>query len=136
MKRVRLFLDAHVLISAAWKDASKVTRVWSIPAVDLVTSNLVLAECERNLSHAPQLERLVRLLQSVRVLEFDRAPVLDLQVALPEKGHHVLAAAVLTRTDFLVTGDRNHFGLWYGSSVLGIRVEPPGSVPAVLAERG
>lgn len=53
---------------------------------------------------------------------------------LPQKDQHVLAAAVLARAHYLVTGDRAHFGAWYGSSILGVRVEPPASFPDILQE--
>ncbi len=133
-RRLRLFLDANVLVSAAWKDASKVTRIWEIPNAELVTSNFVLAECKRNLPRQEQQNRLEQLLLAVRVLNFPKAPALENPPDLPEKDQHVLAAAVLARADFLVTGDRNHFGAWFGSTVLGIRVEPPPRFPDVLRE--
>jgi len=133
-RRVRLFLDANVLFSAAWKEGSKVTRLWDIPDAELVTSNYVLAECRRNLPREEQHIRLDELLLAVRVLAFPKEPLLENPPDLPEKDQHVLAAAVLARADFLVTGDRNHFGEWYGSTIHGLRVEPPGRFPEVLAE--
>jgi predicted nucleic acid-binding protein len=130
----RLFLDANVLVSAAWKDASKVLRLWQIPNVELVTSNFAVEECQRNLPLLEQHERLARLLLATRVLSFHRPPILQNAPPLAPKGQHVLAAAVLARASFLVTGDRTHFGAWYGSRILGVRVEPPASFPAVLEE--
>jgi predicted nucleic acid-binding protein len=53
---------------------------------------------------------------------------------LPEKDQHVFAAALLSRADFLVTGDRKHFGEWYGSTLLGLRIEPPARFPEVLGK--
>ena len=133
-RRIRLFLDANVLISAAWKDASKVTRIWHIPNVELVSSEYVLAECRRNLSTMEQQDRLSQLLASVRVIDFSNAPTLENQPLLPEKDRPVLAAAILSRADFLVTGDRKHFGAWYGTSAFGLRIEPPARFPEVLSE--
>src|SRR5208282_3965275 len=124
-QRIRLFLDANVLISASWKDNSKVARIWRIPEVELVTSNYVIDECKRNLPRPEQQDRLHHFLRSVRVLEFQRAPVLELPPPLPEKDQHVFVAALLSRADFLVTGDRKHFGEWYGTTLMGLRVEPP-----------
>jgi len=131
-RRVRLFLDANVLVSAAWKDESKVRLLWQMPDVDLVTSNFVLEECERNLPLPEQHRRLAQLLRTVRVLVFRSVPSLENSPPLPEKDKHVFAAAVLARAKFLVTGDRTHFGTWFGSSILGIRIEPPASFPSVL----
>ncbi len=131
----RLFLDANVLISAAWKPGSKVLRIWAIPNADLVTSDYVVGECKRNLPREEQKLRFATLLQSVRLLEFAVEPLLAERPQLPDKDQPVLAAAVLSRADFLVTGDIRHFGQWYGKTVFGIRVEPPGRFPAVLEER-
>lgn len=131
-RRIRLFLDANVLVSAAWKDGSKVCRIWQIADVELLTSNFVVAECLRNLPRDEQQSRFAQLLPALRVLNFEKLPRLESPPPLPEKDQHVLAAAVLARADFLVTGDRKHFGAWYGGSVCGVRVEPPGSFPLVL----
>jgi predicted nucleic acid-binding protein len=133
-RRIRLFLDANVLVSAAWKDGSKVCRIWQIAGVELLTSNFVVAECLRNLPRKEQQSRFVELLLALRVLNFEKLPRLESPPPLPEKDQHVLAAAVLARADFLVTGDRKHFGAWYGGSVCGIRVEPPGRFPLVLEQ--
>jgi predicted nucleic acid-binding protein len=130
----RLFLDANVLISAAWKNDSKVTRIWRIPDVELVTSNYIVAEYERNLPREEQRNRLVQLLLRVRILTFQRTPALENSPDLPEKDQRVFAAAVLARADFLVTGDRKHFGGWFGMTVLGLKIEPPGRFPQVLDE--
>ena len=132
--RVRLFLDANVLVSAAWKGNSKVARIWQIAGVDLVTSSYVVAECRRNLPREEQQIRLTKYLASVRVLDIPGIPVLENPPRLAEKDQPVLAATVLARADFLVTGDRNHFGQWYGSTICGLRLEPPASFPAVLFE--
>jgi predicted nucleic acid-binding protein len=133
-RRARLFLDANVLVSAAWKSENKVYRLWQIPGIELVTSNFVVEECRRNLPLPGQLERLVELLRPVRVFVFQQSPMLEDAPPLPQKDQHVLAAAVLARAHYLVTGDRTHFGAWYGSSVLGVRVEPPASFPTILQE--
>jgi predicted nucleic acid-binding protein len=135
LNRFRLFLDANVLVSAAWKEGSKVGRIWRIPNVELITSNYVVVECQRNLPLGEQQDRLTRFLQSVRVLEFQAAPQLENSPPLPAKDQHVFAAAVLSRAHYLVTGDRKHFGAWYGTTVLGLRVEPPGRFPEVMHER-
>jgi predicted nucleic acid-binding protein len=133
-RRARLFLDANVLVSAAWKDASKVLRLWQIPGVELVTSNFVIEECVRNLPLEEQHRCFAEILRTVRVLKFAAPPSLENPPPLPEKDKHVFAAAVLSRSGFLVTGDRTHFGAWYGKSLLGVRIEPPASFPAVLSE--
>jgi uncharacterized protein len=130
--RNRLFLDANVLVSAAWKDGSKVLRLWNLPRVELVTSNLIVEESRRNLPLDGQLERLAQMLLRVRALAFSRPPELENSPPLHQKDRHVLAAAVLARAQFLVTGDQKHFGPWFGRRIAGVRVKPPGSFPRVL----
>jgi predicted nucleic acid-binding protein len=131
-RSLRLFLDANVLVSAVWKEDSKLRRIWQIPGVELVTSQYVLVECERNLPRPEQLERLKDLLTSVRVLSIQPVLAMEGLPDLPAKDQPVLAAAVLSRSAFLITGDRTHFGALYGSTILGVRVESPGSLPSVL----
>jgi uncharacterized protein len=130
----RLFLDANVLVSAAWKPDSKVAQIWAIPNVELITSNYVVEECRRNLPSEEQRTRLREFLAAVRIHEFASNPVLANAPPLPAKDQPVLAAAVLTRSDFLVTGDMKHFGACYGSTLEGVRIERPARFPSVLAE--
>jgi predicted nucleic acid-binding protein len=111
-----------------------VARIWRIPGVELVTSNYVINECKRNLPRPEQQDRLDHFLRSVRILEFQRAPVLEFPPPLPEKDQPVFAAALLSRADFLVTGDRKYFGELYGTTLMGLRVEPPARFPEVLGE--
>jgi|FLYL01.1.fsa_nt_gi predicted nucleic acid-binding protein len=44
------------------------------------------------------------------------------QAHLPAKDAPVLAAAVASRADALVTGDRRHFGGFYGRTLEGVAV--------------
>lgn len=46
-------------------------------------------------------------------------------MALPEKDRPVLAAAIHHRCDVLVTGDRTHFGPFYGKQLQGVRILSP-----------
>ncbi len=48
-----------------------------------------------------------------------------------EKDQPVLAAAIQLKCDVLVTGDRQHFGVFYGETLGGVTIHSPSS----LAER-
>ena len=76
-RRARLFLDANVLVSAAWKDESKVRRLWQIPSVELVTSNFVHEESQRNHPLPEQHRRHAQHLRNLRVLVFRTVPTLQ-----------------------------------------------------------
>lgn len=126
---VRFFLDANVLISAAWKPNAEVAGIWRLQGVHLLTSILVMEELQRNLSQMHQVERLRGLVKAVEITaavawtEF--APIVPELMFLPEKDRHVLAAACQVRSHYLITGDKKHFSQWFGKTVQGIRIEPP-----------
>jgi predicted nucleic acid-binding protein len=46
-------------------------------------------------------------------------------VKLVDKDLPILAAAIAASVDYLVTGDRKHFGLHYNTTVSGVRVLSP-----------
>jgi hypothetical protein len=49
----------------------------------------------------------------------DRGPL-----SLPDKDRPVLSAAMAARATHLVTGDRRHFGAFYGLTVAGVMIPP------------
>ncbi len=51
---------------------------------------------------------------------------------LPEKDQPVLAAAIASKAHYLVTGDKKHFGQWYGKKILGLGIESPGAILEML----
>jgi hypothetical protein len=61
----RLFLDANVLFSAAYREGAGVARLWKLGNRSLVTSDFAAEEARRNLPDADQRSRLARLLEGV-----------------------------------------------------------------------
>lgn len=133
--RVTFFLDANVLISAAWKEGSEIALLWQMKEVRLITSNYVMGEVQRNLHRADQIERLRGLMRSVRVVSFDRPLDLPEAMELPEKDHPVFVEAAQARADHLISGDKKHFGPWYGKVLRGVRITAPTELLAVLRLR-
>ncbi len=123
-----LFLDANVLVSAAWKADAEVTRIWQLDGVRLVTSITVMAEVQRNLPRIEQIERLRGLMTSVEVMVFQKLVEPPEALALPVKDRHVLASAVQAGAGYLITGDKKHFNQWFGKIVCGVRIEPPANL--------
>lgn len=123
--RQTLFLDANVLVSAAWKENAETAQIWQLDGVRLVTSNYVMVEVQRNLQTIAQIERLRGLMTSVEVLFFQELHEPVEALALPEKDRPVLAGAVQARADYLITGDKKHFSMWFGKTICGVRIEPP-----------
>ncbi len=122
----RLFLDANVLFSAAYRDDAGVQRLWSAPNSELVTSDYAIEEAIRNLADPDQRERLDGLLESVEILP---AGVLDPDlrgdVQLRDKDWPILSGAVAAGATHLITGDIRDFGAYFGQQILGVLILPP-----------
>jgi predicted nucleic acid-binding protein len=130
-----LFLDANVLISAAWKDGSEIALIWRMESVRLITSNYVMGEVQRNLHLVSQIERLRTLMRSVQIVSFKDLALIPEATALPEKDRPVLIGAVQAQADHLVSGDKKHFGHLYGTIVRGVRITAPTELHSVLRLR-
>ena len=129
---ITLFLDANIIISAAWKDGTEIARIWSFDGIQLLTSNYVMGEVSRNLPAIDQVERLRRLMLSVRIVSIDESIKLPEAALLPLKDRPVLIGAVQAGADYLVSGDKKHFGVLFGASVRGTRVISPPELLSAL----
>jgi len=122
----RLFLDANVLFSAAYREAAGIQRLWELPGAELLTSTYAVEEARRNLSTSSQRKRLDTLLEDVDVRAAGTLPTsLRGDVDLREKDWPILSGAVLSEATHLLTGDVRDFGPYFGKSILGVRVLPP-----------
>lgn len=119
----RLFLDANVLFSAAYRADSGLQRLWALPAVQLVTSDYAVEEAERNLETAEQLDRLTDLLKKIQVVAPSSALVEGID--LPAKDLPIVAGALAAQATHLLTGDVRHFGRFFGRRLAGIRILRP-----------
>ena len=121
----RVFLDANVLFSAAYRKDSGLLGLWKAKGVALCSSHYAVEEARVNLSDEDQRERLRKL--STRLELFDAAvqnpPA---RISLPEKDVPILLAAIEARATQLVTGDVRHFGAYFGKRIAGIVVVAPG----------
>ena len=128
----RLFLDANVLFSAAYRKGAGVRKLWELPETELVTSAYAVEEARRNLDTSEQRADLEELLESVRVsnLLADPAGHPGIEASrLPEKDLPILRAAIAADATHLVTGDRRHFGALFGKKVAGVLVVRPADHP-------
>lgn len=122
----RLFLDANVLFSAAYRAGAGVAVLWTIENVVLSTSLYTIEEAKRNLGEREQEERLDRLVRPVHVVQATTAPrAIRRGVELPEKDWPILGGAIAAQATHLITGDRKHFGRYFGKAIHGIFVLPP-----------
>ena len=141
----RPFLDANVLLGAAWTPAARLRRLWDLAGVTLVTGGTTAAEAVRNaINKRPadpeRLGRLAGLLmrcERVADARDDGRPLAATLAGwpaaapeLPDKDRPVLLAAAACGATHLLTGDKQHFGPLFGHRVGGVLVLPP---PAFLA---
>jgi predicted nucleic acid-binding protein len=120
----RVFLDANVLFSAAYRPQSRLRRLWTLEGVQLVTSVQAVEEARRNLRSRAQREELGRLLEGVEIVAVSSRPI-DLPVNLPEEDRTVLLAAVEAKATHFLTGDFRHFSAYYGKEILGVLILAP-----------
>lgn len=101
---IRIFLDANILSSAAWREGSGIAKLWDRQDVKRVTSPYALAKSERNiqLNKPVAAERLALLMQQVDVSAVI-AP-LSADYGLPEKDRPILEAAIGSGCKVLLTG--------------------------------
>ena len=122
----RLFLDANVLFSAAYRADAGVQRLWALPYATLVTSEYAVSEARRNLATPEQLSRLDRLLEPIEVGPARTLdPTLRRGIELREKDWPILGGAVAAGATHLITGDLRDFGPFLGQVVLGVLILTP-----------
>jgi len=120
----RLFLDANVLFSAAYKMDAHVHRLWRLDGVFLCSSRYALEEARFNLVEENQHRRLMELSEKLQFYEAtERA--LPNGISLPQKDAPILLAAIHARANYLVTGDHRHFGRYFGQRIEGLIIVPP-----------
>lgn len=120
----RVFLDANVLFSAAYKPDARVSKLWKLTDVMLCSSRYALEEARRNLTSENHYHRLRQLETQVQVFEA-RPTSAPPNIRLPEKDVPILLAAIEARADYLLTGDFAHFGRYFGKVVEGVTIIPP-----------
>lgn len=128
---MRLFLDANILFSAAIRPEGRVRAVIYLAlteSFELVTSPHAKLEARRNIEakFSERVNTLENLLEIVlEVSEADTAFVKWAGKYLPDKDAPILASAVSSASDILLTGDKKHFGPYYGQRIKGTLIQSP-----------
>ena len=121
----RLFLDANILFSAAYRPGAGLLRLWRLRDVQLITSHYALEEAQVNLPDRSQHVRLSKLVHKMEVVtELPNRP-LPQGATLPAKDLPILQAAIGANATHLLTGDFTDFGRYYGRTVEGVLILPP-----------
>lgn len=121
----RVFLDANVLVSAAWRSETGLTALWNLADTRLLTSSYAIVEADRNVVTTEQRTRLYRLLQPLEIVDEPRLRPLPRGVVLPGKDAPILLAAIDASATHLVTGDKDHFGRYFGQTIEGALILRP-----------
>lgn len=123
----RVFLDANVLFSAAYLEASGLRALWKVPKAVILTSTLAVEEARRNLPEPAQQARLDALLKrtTIEPTTMQTGAAQRDGHGLPEKDRPILWAAIDLKATHLINGDRTHFGRLHGKSVEGVRILTP-----------
>jgi len=126
---MRLFLDANILFSAAYREGSSTELLFQLAAVgrcELVTSAFALVEVRRNIA-AKRSDRSKALEALIAKIEVGPEPGKKAMTSasshgLPDKDVPILAAAIASKASTLVTGDRTHFGHLFGAIIESVKV--------------
>jgi len=122
----RIFLDANILFSAAYGSPG-LNSLWELAGEKdclLFASNYVVEETRHNLVDSEQIRRLEAYLSKIEIVP-DVDPTIPCPIELPEKDRPVLLTAISIKAGYLLTGDRIHFGRYFGKIVSGVRICPP-----------
>lgn len=132
-ERVRAFLDANVLYSAAI--GGRLAKLWQLSGVHLVTSEYALKEAWDNLFEGIEagehdrsaLEKLEDLASQTELAVLNDDREIGARLVLPDPADlPILAGAIQSGCAYLITGDRKCFGAYFGTAVDGVSVILPG----------
>lgn len=123
--RDRVFLDANLLFSSAYREEAGLRQLWERVGTQLLTSAYALEETRRNLENEEQLRRLNRLIVKLELVPEATGRELPPGIVLPEKDRPILQAALEAAATHLLTGDVTDFGPLFGTEVEGMRIERP-----------
>lgn len=138
---MRVFLDANVLFSAAYREAGSVRAFFYLAkagACSLVSSAHAMEEARRNVAakYPDRVADLERLLGEIEICPEPVAATIAWASAsgLPSKDAPILAAAVEARCQILATGDRTDFGALFGRRMRGTVVMLPADAIELLLD--
>src|ERR1700723_1526902 len=112
----RLFLDANVLFSAAYRPDAGLLSLWKLKNVTLCSSRYAIEQARFNLDDNDQRPRLETLTGHLHLFQA-AARDLTSRISLPEKDVPILLAAIETSASHLLTGDVRHFGSHFGRRI-------------------
>lgn len=122
---IRIYLDANVLFSASYSEQNRFLQFWQLIGVKPVTSPYAIAEVRGHLVRPGHSDRFDNLLNETDLVSDADLRIIPPSVVMVEKDRPILAAAIHASIDYLVTGDRNHFGHLYNTTISFVYVMSP-----------
>ena len=135
LAHLRVFLDSNVVFSASRDKGSRFVDFWRLRDVTPVVSHYLIGEVVRNVQLPGHDARLSTLLVRTTIVSDADARLIPANVRLVSKDEPILAAAIAASVDYLVTGDKSHFGHLYSKRVLGVEVINPGDFLDLYEDR-
>jgi predicted nucleic acid-binding protein len=130
----RLFLDANVLFSAAYRSDAGLLQLWKIPGVTLCASHYAIGEARVNLAEREQRDRLAMLTNALQIFDATHGK-LPQEISLPEKDVPIMLAAMEAPATHLLTGDVRHFARYFRKKIGGVLILLPGEYLRVYRGR-
>jgi predicted nucleic acid-binding protein len=122
---IRVYLDSNVLFSASYKSDSPFLTFWNLRNVKPVTSQYAVGEVSRNIRTPIHRERFESLLARTQFISYANLGYIPPSITLASKDQPILAAAIFSSIEYLVTGDTNHFGHLYNTAVSHVKILSP-----------
>jgi predicted nucleic acid-binding protein len=119
---MRVFLDANILFSAAVKNSATAALLGVLlKKAEAVTNLHAWEEASRNidLKRPDHAGSLIKLKKS---LSFTEAFSVEFDLDIPDEDVPVLAGAIGSKCTHLWTGDKKHFGKYFGKTIGGVRI--------------
>lgn len=133
---MKVFLDANILFSGSQTGSPMRLLLERLQDHALLIAHPgVVEEAKRNLS-AKKPEWLPGFGSLCATIEITTRMGACPDAGLPTKDQPVLAAAVASGADFLLTGDRLHFGHLFGTAVEGVRISSTKEMAQEMISRG
>jgi uncharacterized protein len=133
---MNVFLDANILFSAANdKSATRQLVIGLSTLAEAITNHHAWEEANRNLlmKRPNQTNGLNDLLKYITI---SNAFINTTMNELPEKDIPIIAGAMGSQSTYLWTGDKRHFGKWYGKKLNGVIVVSSIMLTDILIKMG
>lgn len=114
---LRVFLDANILFSASHKADHRFLEFWRMRDLIPMASMYVADEVQRNCVNESHAARFAHLLSQTHLVSDVPGAFVPRGIVLPQKDAPILVAAVFAGADYLITGDKHHFGRWMNNPI-------------------